>query len=68
MERTPIATRGELAIGFARLTPRLVGHDEDERVQARIVGLDSLQTLLGRLRRGDFARPQAPPELLDGHD
>ena len=58
---------GELAIGLARLPPRLVGHDEDERVQARVVGLDAPQALVGHLGRADLAGAQPAAELVDGH-
>ena len=65
VERAAIASRGELAIGFTRLTARLVCRDQNERVQPWIVGLDTLQAVVRDLLAGELARAQPPPEVLD---
>ena len=44
-----IAPGGELAVGLARLLPRGVGHDENERVQPRVVFLDAAEARVGHL-------------------
>ena len=68
MQRTAVLTGGELAIQRARLRARLVGHHQDERVEARIAGVDALQTLVRDLLGRDFTGPQPAPEFFDGHD
>ena len=64
MQRTAVVARGELLVGLARLPQRLVGHDRDERVQPRVVGLDPAQALFGDANRRELARPQAAAELV----
>ena len=61
VQRPAIVAGGELLVGFARLPQRLVRHDENERVQARIVGLDAPQALFGRR-----APPSAPARAGGG--
>ena len=50
VQRSAVVAGGELAVGVARLLPRLVGHDQDEGVQPRVVRLDPPQALVGDLR------------------
>src|SRR5262249_35047176 len=65
VERTAVVSGGELAIERPRLSPRLVGHHEDEGVEARLLGLDQTERVLRRLLAGDLARAQAAREILD---
>ena len=67
VQRTAVVSGRQLAVRLARLPPRLVRHDEDERVQARVVGLDAPQALLGDLLRRHFRARAAAGRTLDGH-
>ncbi len=64
VQRAAVAARRELAVGLARLTPRLVRHYQDERVGRRIARLDLRQALLddglGRYRVAREASRQTP--------
>ena len=55
----------QLAVRLARLTPRLVCGDENERVQPRVVGLNPPQAFIHCLDRAHLARAKPPAELLD---
>jgi hypothetical protein len=67
VQRTAIVAGRQLLVGLPRLPQRLVGQHQDERVQARVVGLDSPQALFGDADRGELPRSQAAAELLDAH-
>jgi len=66
VQRSAIVSGGDLAIGFARLPSGLAGHDEDERIQPRIIGLDPRQARVGRFERARLARAKLPSKVLDG--
>src|SRR2546423_590211 len=61
-----MAAGGQLAVCVARLAPRLVGHDEDERVQPGVLDVDPPEALFDDLLSSDFTRAQPASELLDG--
>src|SRR5262249_43587987 len=65
--RTAVASGGDLLVRFARLAPRFVCGDANERIEARIVGIDALEALVSDLRRRDLTRAQAPGKLFYGH-
>ena len=50
MQRPTVDSGGELTIGLRSLPSCLLGHHENESVQARVVALDALQTVANRRR------------------
>jgi hypothetical protein len=66
VKRTAIAPGRELAIGLARLLPCRVRHDEDKRVQLRVVLLDAAEAPVGDLFGSEVAVAQPASELFDG--
>ena len=67
VQRTAIVAGLQLGVQFVRLPPRRVRHDENERVQSRVVGLDAPQAFIGDPRRRNLARAQPATEFLDRH-
>ena len=66
MERAAVDSGGELAVGFLRLRPRLVRHDERECVQTAVVGGDALKTGVRNVPRRELAGAKQTPERVNG--
>ena len=65
MERSAVVSGSQLPIRLARLRTRLVRHDENERVEPGVVGLDALQALLGQLTRAHLAGAEHAAECVN---
>lgn len=63
-----VAPGGELRIGSLRSAAGLVGHHQDEGVQARVVVLDPREARLGGFKRRRLAGSERAAEFFDcGH-
>ena len=67
VQRTAVAARRELAVGLARLPPRLVRHHQDERVGRRIARFDPRRHCSTMASDVIAARAKLRAELLDRH-
>jgi hypothetical protein len=65
VERTVIVTARQVAVGFPSLKARLVCGHRNERIQLRVVRLDTSQALFDGFGCARFARAQAAAEFVD---
>ena len=65
VQRSAVAARRQLAIEIRRLPRRGVAHDQDERVQPRVVLVDPLQHVGGYFRRAEPPFTQPAREVVD---
>jgi hypothetical protein len=67
VERSSIVSRGELAVGLARLLPRFFRHYQDEGIRRLIALRDPSETAFDHFFRRDRSGAQLRAELLNRH-
>jgi hypothetical protein len=63
VQRPELGVAGEGCLGLLRRRPGVVEAQVDERVEARVAGLDALDRRLEDLHRREVARADAPRQL-----